>query len=82
MDDKELNAGNDCREQNRHCLAVLAARLIDGNKRAVADHPSALNRNGDGGTVAEGHIAAHALGPSWSVIVMVGGTLTTRGRTM
>ena len=37
VDDEELLAGNNSGEQDRHALAVLAARMIEGNQRAAAD---------------------------------------------
>ena len=81
VDDEELLAGNDSGEQDRHALAVLAARVIESNQRAAADRVPALGRNGDVGTAADVCNGTHVAVPSWSVIVMVDVTLTKRART-
>ena len=85
VDDEELLAGNDSGKQDRRALAALAAlaaRVIEGIQRAAADRLPALGRNGDVRTAAEVCNGTHAAVPSWSVIVMVGVTLTKRARTM
>ena len=50
MNDDHLLAGDDAREQQCHCLAVLAARGVDRDKRAAANHLPALERDGDMGS--------------------------------
>ena len=82
VDDEKLLAGNDSGEQDCHALAVLAARVIEGNQRTAADRLPALGRNGDVGTAPDVCNGTHAAVPSWSAIVMVGVMLTKRGRTM
>ena len=79
MNDEELLARNDAREQDRHALAVLAGGVIDGNERAALDQRAALGRDGEVGTKAERRIAAHASTSSWFVIVIAGVTETNRG---
>ena len=79
MNDEELLARNDAREQNRHALAVLAGRVIDSNERTALDQRAALGRDGEVGTKAERRTAAHASVPSWSVIVIAEVTETNRG---
>ena len=46
----DLVVGNDAGEQNRHRLAILAARRIDRDKSAVANQPTALAGDGDLGS--------------------------------
>ena len=53
MDDEEPLAGKDSGKQNRHALAVLAARVTVGSKRAATDRLPSLGRNGDVETAAE-----------------------------
>ena len=48
MDDEELLAGNDAREQDRHALAVFAAAVIERQEGAPLDELPALGRNVDG----------------------------------
>ena len=76
MDDKELLAGNDAREQDRHRLAVLAAGGIDGDQRAALDERAAFGRDRDVRTTVVRRDGPHASRPSWSVKVIVGVSLT------
>ena len=54
----ELVEGNDAREQNRHRLAVLAARGVDRDQGAATNQPPALAGDGDLGN-------GHDVYPVW-----------------
>ena len=60
MDDEELQATNDAREQKGHTLAVLAVPVVGGEQRAAADSLPALRRDGDVRTVAAMCHVVHA----------------------
>ena len=45
VDGDQLVAGNDTGQQDRHCMAVLAASRRDGNKSAGPDHLPAFRRD-------------------------------------
>ena len=75
----KLVAGNDPGEQNRHCLVVLAARMIDGDERAASNQLMALVRDGQVRLAAERSDAAHASRPSWAVGTRPSKMETNRG---
>ena len=47
VDDQQLVAGNDGREQERHRLAVFAAGSAERAQRAATNHAPSLARDGD-----------------------------------